>query len=162
VVYVKKPFAGPAHVLDSVGRSTHRLAIATLRLGDVRDGPVRFTYRDRHQGDGVRTMPIEARACIRRFLMHVLPHGFVRIRHIGLLANRYKTRALDQCRQLLGQPPDTSESCAKSVAEWMQQWTGMDITRCPHCGEGPLLRRPLPPPGQQYGDPLPPPIFDSS
>jgi hypothetical protein len=162
VVYVKKPFAGPEHVLDYVGRYTHRVAIANHRIVEVRDGQVRFTYRDRRQGDVVRTMTLEACEFMRRFLLHVLPHGFVRIRHIGFLANRCKARALEQCRQLLGQPPDTSESCAKSVAQWMQQWTGLDLTRCPNCGEGPLLRLPLPPPGQPYGDALAPPIFDSS
>jgi hypothetical protein len=162
VVYVKKPFAGPEHVLDYVGRYTHRVAIANHRIVDVRGGHVRFTYRDRRQGDVIRTRAIEACEFIRRFLLHVLPHGFVRIRHIGFLANRCKARALGQCRQLLGQPPETPAPCAKSVAEWMQQWTGMDLTRCPHCGAGPLLRRPLPPPGQRDGAPLPPPIFDSS
>lgn len=162
VVYVKKPFASPEHVLDYVGRYTHRVAIANHRIVDVRDGQVRFTYRDRRQGGVVRTMSIAARVFIRRFLMHVLPHGFVRIRHIGFLANRCKARALGQCRQLLGQPPATAQSYVKSVAEWMQQWTGMDITRCPHCGAGPLLRRPLPPPGQPHGLPVSPPIFDSS
>lgn len=162
VVYVKKPFAGPEHVLDYVGRYTHRVAIANHRIVEVRDGQVRFTYRDRRQGDGVRTLSLKAHAFIRRFLLHVLPHGFRRIRHIGFLANRCKARALGQCRQLLGQPLGAPKPCAKSVAEWMQQWTGIDITCCPNCGAGPLRRRPLPPPGQQYANPLPPPVFDSS
>ena len=152
VVYGKKPVAGPAHVLDDVGRDTHRVAIATHRMVDVRDGQVRFPSRDRRRGGGLRTRTIEACAFIRRFLMHVLPHGFVRIRQIGFWANRCKARTLSQCRQLLGQPPETSGSCTKSVAQWRQQWTGIDITRCPTCGPGPLLRRPLPPPGQLYGD----------
>jgi hypothetical protein len=132
------------------------------RLVDVRDGQVHCTSRDRRQGDVVRTMARKAHACIHRFLLHVLPHGCMRIRPIGFWANRCKAHALGQCRQRLGQPPDTPKPWAKSVAEWMPQWTGMDITRCPHCGNGPLLRRSVPPLGQQNGDPLPPPIFDAS
>ena len=162
VVTIKKPFGGPKQVLDYLGRSTHRVAIANHRIVEVRDGQVRFTYRDRRQGDVVRTMGLKAHDFMHRFLLHVVPRGFMRIRHIGFLANRCKARALSQCRQLLGQPPEPPETRAKSVEEWMQQWTGMDITRCPHCGQGPLLRRPLPPPDQHYGDPLPPPILDSS
>lgn len=161
-VSVKQPFAGPEHVLDYVGRSTHRVAIANHRSVDGRDGHVRFPYRERRQGDVSRTRALEACECIRRFLVHGLPHGFVRIRPSGFWATRCKARALGQCRPRLGQPPETPAPCAQSVAAWMQQWTGMDSTRCPHCGAGPLLRRPLPPPGQRDGAPLPPPIFDSS
>lgn len=70
--------------------------------------------------------------------------GFVRIRHYGVLANRCKAKALRQCRQALGQPPDPPVPEPKSMAQWMQQWTGIDITCCPQCGYQPLLRTPLP------------------
>jgi hypothetical protein len=89
-------------------------------------------------------MTLEAHEFLRRFLLHVVPAGFVRIRHYGFLANRCKARALGQCRQLLGQPFAPSAPEPKTVAQWMQQWTGIDITRCPQCGYGPLRRTPLP------------------
>jgi hypothetical protein len=81
VVYAKAPFAGPAHVLDYVGRSTHRGASANHRLLDVRDGWVHCAYRNRRQGHRVQTMTLDADALIRRFLLHVLPSGFQRLRH---------------------------------------------------------------------------------
>jgi hypothetical protein len=129
VVYAKAPCAGPAHVLDSVGRSTHRVAIANHRILDVRDGRVRFAYRNRRQGHRVQTMRRDADACIRRFLVHVLPRGFLRIRHDGFLANRHKARALRRCRDLLGQPADPPRRSPKSVGQWMQEVTGIDLTQ---------------------------------
>ena len=106
-MYAKQPCAGPAQVLDYLGRYTHRIAMANHRLQDVRDGRVCFTYRNRRQGNQVQIMTLEAHEFIRRFLLHVLPHGFQRLRHVGFLANRCKARALRQCRQLLGQPPES-------------------------------------------------------
>ena len=165
VVYAKRPFAGPEQVLDSVGRSTHRVAISNQRLVEVHDGQVRFTSRNRRQGNRGQTMPLEAHECIRRFLLHVFPHGCMRLRHAGCLANRCKARALHQCRQLLGQPPDPPQREKKSAAEWMRQLTGIDMTQCPRCGHGPLARMPLcplTPPAVRQGDLSPPPRFDSS
>ena len=81
---------------------------------------------------------------LQRFLLHILPPGFVRIRHYGLLANRCKASALRQCRQLLGQLVDLPVAPPKTVAQWVQQWTGLDITRCPQCGYQPLVRTPVP------------------
>jgi hypothetical protein len=91
----------------------------------------------------VQTMRLEAHEFIRRFLLHVLPHGFQRLRHVGFLANRCKARALRQCRQLLGQPPALPPREQPSAVEWMRQRTGIDLTQCPHCGYGPLVRQPL-------------------
>ena len=126
VVYAKAPCAGPAHVLDYVGRYTHRVAIANHRILDVRDGWVRFAYRNRRQGHRVQTMMLDADELIRRFLLHVLPRGFMRIRHYGFLANRHKARALRRCRDLLGQPADPPRRSPKSVVQWMQEVTGID------------------------------------
>ena len=145
VVYAKVPFAGPAHVLDYVGRSTHRVAIANHRLLDVRDGWVRFAYRNRRQGNRVQTMTLDADEFIRRFLWHVLPSGFQRLRHSGLLANRHKARTLRRCRELRGQPAVPPPRSSQSVVQWMQAVTGIDRTQCPHCGARPLVRLPLPP-----------------
>jgi predicted Zn-ribbon and HTH transcriptional regulator len=165
VVYAKAPFAGPTQVLDYVGRYTHRVAIANHRLLDVRDGCVRFAYRNRRQGNRVQTMTLDADEFIRRFLLHVLPRGFMRLRHYGFLANRHKARTLRRCRDLLGQPAEPPPRRAKSVAQWMQEVTGIDLTQCPHCGARPLLRlplAPLSPPGGSRGTPVEVPIYDSS
>ena len=165
VVYAKAPFAGPAHVLDYIGRYTHRVAIANHRLLDVRDGWVRFAYRNRRQGNRVQTMTLDADEFIRRFLLHVLPRGFMRLRHYGFLANRHKARTLRRCRELLGQPSEPPPRRAKSVVQWMQEVTGIDLTQCPHCGARPLIRLPLPPrstPAASRGIPVEVPIYDSS
>jgi hypothetical protein len=165
VVYAKAPFAGPTHVLDYLGRYTHRVAFANHRLLDVRDGRVRFAYRHRRQGNRIQTMTLDADEFIRRFLLHVLPHGFMRLRHYGFLANRHKARTLRRCRELLRQPADPPPRRPQSVVQWMQAVTGIDLTQCPHCGARPLVRLPLPalsPPTARQGMPLATPYFDSS
>jgi Putative transposase/Transposase zinc-binding domain len=144
VVYAKRPFKGPEQVLEYIGRYTHRVAISNHRIVDVREGRVRFTYRNRKKSNQLQSLEVPAEVFIQRFLFHLLPPGFVRIRHYGLLANRCKAKALRQCRQALGQPPDPPATAPKSIAQWMQQWTGIDITSCPQCGHQPLLRTPLP------------------
>jgi hypothetical protein len=156
VVYAKPPWAGPKPVLEYLGRYTHRVAIANHRLVDVRDGHIRFTYRDRRQGNRPQMMTLEAHAFLERFLLHLLPTGFVRIRHYGFLSNRCKARALRQGRQLLGQPPEPPPRAPKTVAQWIQQWRGLDITCCPQCGYQPLLRTPLPVRGMAPGPRAPP------
>ena len=164
-VSAQAPCAGPAQVLDYVGRSTHRVAIANHRLLDVRDGCVRFAYRNRRQGNRAQTLRLDADEFIRRFLLHVLPRGFMRLRHYGFLANRHKAYTLRRCRELLGQPSEPPPHCAKSVVQWMHEVTGIDLTQCPHCGARPLLRlplAPLSPPGVSRGTPGAVPIYDSS
>jgi len=144
VVYAKPPFGGPEQTLSYLGRYTHRVAISNSRLLDLQGEQIRFTFRNRQQGDRGEVAQLEAYTLIQRFLLHVLPSGFMRIRHYGLLANRCKAHALPRCRQALGQvePPPTPER--QSVAQAMQRWTGIDITRCPACGHQPLERIPLP------------------
>ena len=110
-------------------------------------------------------MTLDADEFIRRFLLHVLPHGFMRLRHYGFLANRHKARTLSCCRKLLGQPSEPPPRCAKSVVQWMQEITGIDLTQCPHCGARPLIRLPLSPlsiPAASRGTPEAVPIYDSS
>ena len=165
VVYAQAPLAGPAHVLDYVGRYTHRVAIANHRILDVRDGCVRFAYRNRRQGNRVQTLTLDADEFIRRFLLHVLPRGFMRLRHYGFLANRHKAQTLRRCRELLGQPAEPPLRRPKSVVQWMQEVTGIDLTQCPHCGACPLIRLPLPPlaiPAASRGTSGEVPIYDSS
>ena len=104
VVYAKRPFAGPEQVLDYVGRYTHRVAISNNRLLDIAEGKVTFRYKDYRHDAQQKTMTLEAEEFIRRFLLHVLPEGFQRIRYYGFLANRYREQKLARCRELLDMP----------------------------------------------------------
>jgi hypothetical protein len=144
VVYAKPPFGGPEQTLSYLGRYTHRVAISNHRLLDLQGDQIRFTFRNRKHGDRSEIAQLHAHTFIERFLMHVLPSGFVRIRHYGLLANRCKAYTLPLCRQALGHVEPPPQPKPKSVAQWMQQWTGIDITRCPACGHQPLERIPVP------------------
>jgi Putative transposase/Transposase zinc-binding domain len=144
IVYAKPPFGGPEQTLSYLGRYTHRVAISNHRLLDMQGDRVRFTFRNRQHGDRLEVTQLEAHTFIQRFLRHVLPSGFIRIRHYGLLANRSKASALPLCRQALGHVEPSPPPEPQSVAQWMQRWTGIDITRCPACGHQPLERRPLP------------------
>jgi Putative transposase/Transposase zinc-binding domain len=150
LVYSKAPFAGPRKLLDYLGRYTHRVAISNHRLLACEHGQVRFAYRDRADGDRKKTASLSVEQFIGRFLLHVLPSGFMRIRHYGFLANRAKQSCLAQCReQLHASAPEPTPP--KTVADWMLELTGVDITRCPHCG-APLESEhiaPLPPPGDR-------------
>lgn len=139
VVYCKPPFSGPEKVLDYLARYTHRVALSNHRLRDVGEGHVSFTYRDRAHGDVVRTARLPAHEFLRRFLLHVLPDGFQRIRHYGFLSNRAKKDALPRCRALLGAPAPAPLPAA-SAGETILALTGIDVHRCPACGN-PTLRR---------------------
>ena len=105
VVYAKKPFRSPHTVLDYLGRYTHRVALSNDRILQVENGQVTLSYRDRKDRDQKKTITLEAQEFIRRFLLHVLPDGFMRIRHFGFLANRSKKQTLAQCRKLLDLDP---------------------------------------------------------
>jgi hypothetical protein len=143
VVYSKRPFAGPKKLLDYLGRYTHRVAVSNHRLVSLQDGQVEFTYRDRRDGDRKKRMRLPAREFIHRFLKHVLPSGFMRIRHYGLLANRTKKEALAVCRNLLGAAAPEPEP-KRTLADWILLWTGQDVTRCPVCGHAELASEAVP------------------
>jgi len=136
-VYAKKPFGSPQHLLDYLGRYVHRVALSNDRILSVHDGQVTFTYRDRKDGDRLKIRQLPVEEFIRRFLLHVLPGGFMRIRHFGFLANPAKALRA-KCRQLLGLNPDPPAITKKSTHELMLQLTGLDITRCPRCKMGTL------------------------
>jgi len=138
VVYAKKPFGSPHHILDYLGRYTHRVALSNDRILSAHNAEVTFSYRDRKDHDRKKTMTLDAHEFIRRFLLHVIPKGFVRVRHFGFLANRSKA-LLSKCRQLLDLDPALPELPAKSVHELMLQLTGIDISRCPVCQQGTLV-----------------------
>jgi hypothetical protein len=139
VVYAKKPFGSPHAVLDYLGRYTHRVALSNDRILQVRDGEVALSYRDRKEGDRKKTMNLEAQEFIRRFLLHVLPDGFMRIRHFGFLANRSKKQALAQCRKLLKLDPALPVGPKESVKDLLRKLTGVDLSRCPCCHEGTMI-----------------------
>ncbi len=138
IAYAKKPFGSPVHVLDYLGRYTHRVALSNDRIRSAHNGEVTFSYRDRKDHNRKKTMTLDAHEFIRRFLLHVIPKGFVRVRHFGFLANRSKD-LLSKCRQLLDLVPVMPTLPAKSVYELMLQLTGIDITQCPRCHQGTLV-----------------------
>jgi hypothetical protein len=139
VVYAKKPFGSPQTVLDYLGRYTHRVALSNDRILSVENGQVTFTYRDRNDKDRLKSMPLDAHEFIRRFLLHVLPEGFVRVRHFGFLANRSKKHALPQCRELLGLNPAPPEIPNQSAHDLLLELTGIDLNRCPSCHQGTMI-----------------------
>jgi hypothetical protein len=138
IVYAKKPFGSPVHVLDYLGRYIHRVALSNDRIVSAYNGAVTFSYHDRKNHDRKKTMTLDAHEFIRRFLLHVIPKGFVRVRHAGVLANRSKG-LLSKCRQLLDLNPAVPKLAQKSVHELMLELTGIDITRCPLCEKGTLV-----------------------
>jgi hypothetical protein len=138
VVYAKPPFASAQQVVSYLGRYTHRVALSNDRLVALRDGHVRFRWRDRQRGNRPKVMTLTADEFIRRFLLHVLPPGFTRLRHYGVLGNRCRASKLVACRQLLAQcvpPPGPPES----AAQMMRRLPGIDIERCPQCRQGRLV-----------------------
>jgi len=135
VVYAKRPFAGPTQVLEYLGRYTHRVALSNDRLVSLEGGVVRFRWRDYADHDRPKVLALAVDEFLRRFLLHVLPAGLMRIRHFGLLANRRKREHLDRCRQLLDAPPPVLAPPA-SAADLLQRLTGVDLTRCPVCHDG--------------------------
>jgi hypothetical protein len=106
VVYLKPPFGGPEYVLQYLGRYTHRVAISNHRLVSFADGQVTFRWRDSADGNKQKLLPLSVNEFLSRFLLHILPQGFVRIRNFGFLANRLRTTLLPLCFQLLGATPE--------------------------------------------------------
>jgi hypothetical protein len=139
VVYAKKPFGSPQTVLDYLGRYTHRVALSNDRILAIDQGQVTLSYRDRKNGDRKKTLPLDAQEFIRRFLLHVLPDGFMRIRHFGFLANRIKKQALAQCRVLLDDESAQPQSSTLSAKDLLLKLTGIDLFRCPCCHEGTMI-----------------------
>jgi len=132
VVYLKPPFGGPAYVLHYLGRYTHRVAISNHRLVSFADGQVNFRWRDSADGNKQKLLPLSVNEFLTRFLLHILPQGFVRIRNFGFLASRKRTTLLPLCFQLLGatpEPPAEEHPCSTEDVP--------DLYRCPKCG-GPM------------------------
>ena len=139
VVYAKKPFGSPQTVLDYLGRYTHRVALSNERILRIENDQVTLSYRDRKDGDRKKTVTLGAHEFIRRFLLHVLPDGFMRIRHFGFLANRSKKHALPQCRKLLKLDAALAEIPKKSAHDLLLELTGIDLNRCLSCHQGTMI-----------------------
>jgi hypothetical protein len=137
VVYAKPPFGGPQQVLKYLARYTHRVAISNRRLVGMDDHSVSFRWKDYADASGVKVMTLDGVEFVRRFLQHVLPSGFVRIRHFGLLANRCREEKLNHCRQLLAAPPPLP--VVKQALEHELQEDADSRWPCPACGTGRLI-----------------------
>ncbi len=142
VVYAKRPFKSPKFVLDYLGRYTRRVAISNNRITSIENGKVCFTYKQRRRDKSmeIRTCQLDADLFIRRFLMHELPSGFMRIRHFGFLGNACKTVNLEAIRRILNVQTNPGKTSTKSTARLMLDLTGIDITRCPKCELGTLKK----------------------
>jgi len=140
VVYAKPPFGGPDQVLKYLSRYTHRIAISNHRLVSMNDQTVTFRWKDYAHGSQPRTMTLDATEFLRRFLLHVVPRGFMRIRHFGLLANRARTTNIEQCRKLLGNGcRDTEDTEVTSTAPVCSHASEGD-ERCPVCRHGRMVK----------------------
>jgi hypothetical protein len=135
IAYAKRPCAGPEQVLDYLGRYTHRVAITNNRILSIDNGTVTFTYRDRHDTNNIKPMNLTAEEFIRRFLLHILPRGFMKIRYFGFLAHTNKTQAVALIRKLLGVTMNV-ENTKETIPEMMLRLTGTDIICCPRCKKG--------------------------
>jgi Putative transposase/Transposase zinc-binding domain len=145
VVYCKPPFDGAKGVLQYLGRYTHRIAISNNRILNIRDGNVSFLWRDYADNNRQKAMTLKADEFIRRFLLHVLPSRYVRIRHFGLLANRNRKDAIALCRELLGNGKIVTKENDR-LETWQEQLfriCGIDVTVCPVCQKGRMFRTAL-------------------
>jgi len=140
VVYAKAPFGGPDRVLKYLSRYTHRIAISNRRLVSMNDQTVTFRWKDYARENQPRTMTLDATEFLRRFLLHVVPRGFIRIRHFGLLANRARTANIAQCRKLLGDRCREAESNASDIIAPDCSNVGEGGERCPVCQRGRMIK----------------------
>jgi hypothetical protein len=136
VVYAKPPFAGPESVLRYLGRYTHRIALSNRRILRADDHCVAFRYRDSADGNRRKVLELAVHEFLRRFLLHVLPKGFVRIRHYGLLANRFRRQRIASCRERLDAQAPAPPPASENLFEKVLRLTGRDLSLCPACGEG--------------------------
>lgn len=135
IVYAKRPFGGPAQVIDYLGRYTHRVAISNHRILSIDNEQVTFTYKDRSDKNLTKKMTLSADEFIRRFLLHVLPPRFVKIRYFGFLFHRDKRKNILLILVFLNAKPEHVERVDESVEQIMMRLTGIDIGCCPHCGK---------------------------
>lgn len=138
VVYCKPPFKNANNVIEYLGRYTHRVAIANSRILNIYNGKVTFKWRDYRDNNKMKTMVLDADEFIRRFILHILPPRFMKIRHFGLLGNRNKTEELTLCKSLTNTKVLTKENI--SPLEILKKASGKGFNLCPVCGIGHLIR----------------------
>lgn len=154
-VYCKPPLRDAETLMEYLGRYTHRVAISNDRMVKIEADQVTFKYRDRNDNDQTKLMTLEASEFIRRFLLHILPDGFVKIRHYGILSNRSRKSKLARSMRLLGAKP-LNQDPQKHTEPWqdlLERITGVDPRVCPYCGKGKMVLKevlnpsalPLPP-----------------
>jgi hypothetical protein len=154
-VYCKPSFRDAETLMEYLGRYTHRVAISNDRLVKMQGDQVTFKYRDRNDNDQIRLMSLDASEFIRRFLLHILPDGFVKVRHYGILSTRNRKTKLAQCMALFGvhHKDHNQEKRREPWEDLLERITGVDPRICPYCGKGRMIRKrvldpaalPLPP-----------------
>ena len=159
VVYSKKPFGSAQRVLDYLGRYTHRVAISNNRLISMDQEQITFRWKNYRQHNKHKLITLTPTEFIRRFLVHVLPRGFQRIRHFGFLGNRYRQTKLALCRDLLAMTPSPAVPPARvDYRDRYEQLTGKSLRVCPVCAQGHMVRvETLPARGRAQR-----PVWDSS
>ena len=135
-VYCKAPFKNAENVLEYLGRYTHRVGISNDRIVHFENGFVTFKWRDYKDNNKEKFMTVSTEEFIRRFLLHVLPHKYVKIRHYGILSNKNKKTKLALCRSLMGVKISTNSVAKLTTAELILKITGLDIDLCPCCKKG--------------------------
>ena len=139
ITYAKQPFGGPEKVLEYLGRYTHRVALTNNRIIAIDNDRVRFKYRDRSDDNKEKELTLSAYEFIRRFLLHVLPSGFTKIRYYGFLAHANKKTCIQLIRSLISTTNEYTKKLEENVQEMMLRVTGVDISCCPQCGKGKLV-----------------------
>jgi len=139
ITYSKQPFDGPEQVIEYLSRYTHKVAITNNRIVSIEGGKVTFTYRDRSDENKVKEITVKVEEFIRRFLLHILPNGFMKIRYFGFLANTNKKVSIPLIRQLIDPDAVFVEQVTETVQEMMQRLTGVDLSCCQECGQGKMI-----------------------
>lgn len=141
--FAKSPCSGPQKVLEYLGWYTHKVAISNYRIKSFEKGKVVFTWKDRAQNNAIKEMTLDATEFIRRFLLHVLPKKFKKIRYFGFLSPRYKAKNIELIRQLTqDEKKEATHPCLadEPLEDIVQRLIGIDIKACPKCGKGRLAR----------------------
>ncbi len=139
ITYSKQPFGGPEHVLEYLGRYTHRVAMTNNRIVSIEDGRVTFRFCDRSDENKMKELSVKAEEFIRRFLLHVLPRGFMKIRYYGFLAHANKKASIPLLRRLIDPDAEVIEKLVETIEEMMLRLTGVDLSLCPECGKGTMV-----------------------
>lgn len=144
IVYCKPPFKNTENVIEYLGRYTHRVAISNNRIIEMKEDKVSFSWRDYADNDKIKNMTLDAAEFIRRFLLHILPDKFVKIRYYGFIGNRNHKTIFKKCRELLKAEivkPETKKEDETTWQEFLLKLTGIDVTVCPFCKKGRMFHK---------------------